>query len=164
MDLPHSRAPQREANRAAEAIMATALLRGCRLFLDPLVEMDRAEQRFGLLDRLSNPRSIFHIVRCLNTIIFASPDNFQPMECENVEGGNLLGLQGRTKQLWLLLPNGRMSVSPAALDGLNTQSGEVSFIDLTAATKQNIIPREEELLEALSNIEKPTLLISAYTA
>lgn len=150
-----------QIGRAAEAVMAAALLRGGRLFLDPLVEMDRAEYRFGLLDRLSNPRSVFHAVRCLNTIIFASSDDFQPMECENVEGGNLLGLQSRTKRLWLLLPNGRMSVSPAALDGLNTQGEEVSFIDLTAATKQTIVPREEELRKALSDIEKPVLLMSA---
>jgi hypothetical protein len=153
-----------QVGRAAEAVMAAALLRGGRLFLDPLVEMDRAEQRFGLLDRLSNPRSVFHAVRCLNTIIFASSDDFQPMACENVEGGSLLGLQNRTKRLWLLLPDGRMSVSPAALDGLDTQAQRVSFIDLVAATSQAIVPREEELRKALSDIEKPALLMSVQAA
>ena len=62
------------ARRAAEAFLAVLHLPGARLFLDPLVDMDRTNDvQFGLLDTLCNPRPAFHVLRCLNTILHDLP-------------------------------------------------------------------------------------------
>jgi hypothetical protein len=58
--------------RAAEAIFAAVLLAGGRVYLEPLVDLDRTmDASHGLLDRRCNPRPAFHAVRCLNTILYS---------------------------------------------------------------------------------------------
>ena len=71
VDLPADE-EWRHTSRAAEAAFAAALNAGCRLFLEPLIDLDRTmDVSHGLLDRRCNPRPAFHAVRCANTILFA---------------------------------------------------------------------------------------------
>jgi hypothetical protein len=92
-----------QAVRAAEAMLASALAPGCRLFLDPLVDVDRSSDiHLGLLDRLSNPRPAFHVVRCLNTLVFGSREGYAPLS--SAVGGRVIGLEGRTVHVRLLSP------------------------------------------------------------
>ncbi len=59
--------------KAVESLFAAALLPDCRLFFEPLIDLDRTmDIRHGLLDTLCNPRPPFHALRCLNTILFSN--------------------------------------------------------------------------------------------
>ena len=56
----------------SRALVAASQREGVRLFVDPYTDLDRTNDlRQGLLDRLGNPRPIFHTLRCLNTLLFA---------------------------------------------------------------------------------------------
>ncbi|MDP6038862.1 MAG: hypothetical protein QGG64_09955, partial [Candidatus Latescibacteria bacterium] len=56
----------------AEALLSVALQPGCRVFFDPFVDLDRTNDlNLGLLDRLSNPRSAYYVMQCLNTLLFS---------------------------------------------------------------------------------------------
>jgi predicted phosphodiesterase len=91
--------------RAAEAIFAISLSQGSCMFLEPLVDLDRTmDVSHGLLDRLCNPRPVFHVVRCMNTILFGSPEVRHPVIGPVLKGARILGLAGPTTTLWLLLP------------------------------------------------------------
>ncbi len=73
-------------NRAAEACFAAALLPGSKLYVEPLIDLDRTlDVTHGLLDPLCNPRPPFHILRCLNTVLYgpSRPDaRFVPSDAE----------------------------------------------------------------------------------
>jgi hypothetical protein len=59
----------------ARALMAAAVRRKSRLYLDPFVDLDRTNDTcLGLLDRLGNPRPAFHVLRSLNTLLGANTD------------------------------------------------------------------------------------------
>lgn len=148
--------------RVAEAMLAAALLPGCRLFLDPLVDVDRASDiNYGLLDRLCNPRPAFQAVRCLNTILFGAAQEFQPIASKTLEAGRVLGLTGRTRSFWLLLPEGKMSLSPAALAGLRVEGRHIFWFDLVAGTSHPLTAGVAEFEQKLSDAQRPILLMSA---
>ena len=106
----------RNALLAAEALFAAALNPCSRLYVDPLIDLDRTmDVRHGLLDPLCNPRPVFHVLRCLHTVLYAFRDlSFAPGEWE---AGNLEVLQmvSETVVLSLLLPG---EESCAVLSGL----------------------------------------------
>ena len=99
----------------AEGMLSAATLPNCRLFLDPLQELDRtAAVMGGLLDRLSNPRPAFHVARVLNTVIFG----VRPMrayEALEVPGAlaqsQVHGIGTGQRELWLMTKH---DGSPAA--------------------------------------------------
>ncbi len=96
-----------EAARAAEAVFAMALLPGSRLYLDPFIALDRtSETGHGLLDRLCNPRPAFHVVRCMNSIVFGRPARYDAVLKQVGDTGMVLGMASQTHELRLLLPSG----------------------------------------------------------
>ena len=148
-----------QANRAAEAVLAAALHSGCRLFLDPLVDLDRTgDINHGLLDRLSNPRPAFHIVRCMNTVLFASEKEFRPMANKSPET-QMLGVEGHMRRLWLLLPDAGETINSTALDGVTGTGRETLCFDLVAGTSAAFRENQEELRQRLSSLRSPTLLM-----
>ena len=59
------------ANVAAESLFCAALLPGAHVFFEPLVDLDRTlDVAHGLVDTSCNPRPAFHVLRCLNTVLF----------------------------------------------------------------------------------------------
>ncbi len=71
-------APDPQTARAAAALAAIATIPGARLYLEPLVDLDRTmDAPPGLLDRLCNPRPVFHAVRTLNTLLFAESTGWE---------------------------------------------------------------------------------------
>jgi hypothetical protein len=97
--------PLDQLNRTAEAVFGSAHLAGGRLFLDPLLGLDRTmDVTSGLLDRLSNPRPSFHVARCLNSLLFASADSWEPLSAPTVAGARILGARRANQDAWLLLP------------------------------------------------------------
>ncbi len=60
------------AKWAVMSLMATVGVDNSRLFVGPLVDMDRTmDVCNGLLDSLCNPRPVFHALGCLNTVLSA---------------------------------------------------------------------------------------------
>jgi hypothetical protein len=96
------------AARAAEAVFAAALVPGCRVFLEPLVDLDRTmDTAHGLLDRRCNPRPAFDAVRVLNTILYASPAPTHPLappEPGEPSGPRTLCLSRASRAYCLRLP------------------------------------------------------------
>jgi hypothetical protein len=105
--LPFSEDDLENANRAAEALLAASLLADSIVYFDPLIDLDRSKDiAHGLIDRVCNPRPAFHVVRCLNTLLFAGePDyrKFQPSQSEQ-KGIRIRRLDGPDRTLSLLLP------------------------------------------------------------
>jgi hypothetical protein len=61
-----------QVRRLAAAMVAAAALGDDRLFVEPLIDLDRTmDTALGLLDRRCNPRRAFDAVRTLNTVLFA---------------------------------------------------------------------------------------------
>jgi hypothetical protein len=111
VDLPETNAGNSDAHlaRAAEAVFAATLTPGCRVFLEPLVDLDRTMDAYdGLLDRRCNPRPALHAVRCLNTVLFAERERFHRIDTagdvEADTGTRVLGLGSDRRTLHLILP------------------------------------------------------------
>ena len=95
------------ALRIAEATYAIVRQPSARLFIDPLTDFDRTmDVTHGLLDTLCNPRTPFHTLRCLNTILnspvhattFTNPR-------EQIQDNNrILYLNNTYRKLALVLP------------------------------------------------------------
>jgi hypothetical protein len=104
------------ARLAAEALFACALFPGSRLFVDPLIDLDRTlDVRSGLLDTLCNPRPAFHVLRCLNTLLHHyRSEPFKPggLELENLR---VLRLLSPRLALSLLLPGESECALPEGL-------------------------------------------------
>lgn len=135
-------------------------LSGCRLFLDPLVDLDRTgDINHGLLDRLSNPRPAFHVVRCMNTLLFASGEQFWTMAGKNSETENVLGVRSQTRRLWLFLPDGGKTISSTAFDGFAGTGGEILCFDLAGGTSEAIRENHEALRQRFASLRSPILVI-----
>ena len=106
-----------EANAlaAAEALFAAATMPGCRVYLDPLQDLDRVTKVVhGLLDRLSNPRPAFHVTRVLNTVLFG--EGRATGSYSAVEPGasaNIRAIEDGTCELWLVPENGKPPAAKA---------------------------------------------------
>lgn len=62
------------ARRLAEGLLGVATVADARLSVDPLIDFDRTmDACHGLLDTRCNPRPPFHVLRMLNTLLFATP-------------------------------------------------------------------------------------------
>lgn len=148
--------------RGSEAVFTSTLLPGCRLFLDPLVDLDRTnDTNYGMLDRLSNPRPVFHTVRCLNTILFGSPEEFNPIDGPTVDGGRIIGLKSQNKTMWLFLPIRKMSIIPHILTALNfVESQHLTGFNLVLGNSQTLSSDQDTLSKTLSDLEDPFLVMA----
>jgi hypothetical protein len=129
--------------RAAEAAFAASMVPGSRLFLEPLVDLDRTmDVSYGLLDRQCNPRPVFNIVRCLNTILFGSPEMRRPVSGPTLKGARILGLTGPTTTLWLLLPlppkEQSLKLDLRSLDVFEERVHRVRCFQLESGTSQSL--------------------------
>lgn len=110
LELPSAR----PAASAALALFAAALLPASRLFLEPLVDLDRTMDVVdGLLDRLCNPRPVFHALRCLNTLLYSRPEPRHILSQFTTQDVHCFGLGGRSAHYWLCLPQ---TPTPIRLD------------------------------------------------
>ncbi len=146
-----------QLSRAVEALVGAATGAGCRLFFDPLVDVDRASDiNYGLLDRLSNPRPVFHALRCLNTILFADEQTYQ-ITGDTPSG--IVELQSTTKRIWLLSSGRGGSGEIESLDKINLH-GELTVYDLAAGTSCRLNPDEEtRAVDRLRETRKPALVV-----
>ena len=147
-----------QLSRAVEALLGAATGTGCRLFFDPLVDVDRASDiNHGLLDRLSNPRPVFHAVRCLNTILFADE---KPYQVAGDTPSGIVGLQSATTRIWLLSSDRAGSGEIESLDKINLH-GELTIYDLKAGTSCRLTADEEtRAVDRLRETRKPALVVA----
>jgi len=147
------------AHQVAEAVFASATYPGCRLFIDPYVDLDRTNDAVhGLLDRLSNPRPAFHCARMLNTILFAEPTQLSPCDVQVAGPDRVLGLAGEGRRLWLLLPDGS-TVDDRSFAGIDLE-GPVSIFDLEKALSRRYVSSEREMGAAVADVRGPCLISS----
>ena len=146
-----------QLRRAVEALLAVATGTECRLFFDPLVDVDRASDiNYGLLDRLSNPRPVFHALRCLNTILFADEQTYQ-ITGDTPSG--IVELQSTTKRIWLLSSDRGGSGEIESLGKISLH-GELTVYDLAAGTSCRLNPDEEtRAVDRLREMRKPALVV-----
>lgn len=90
----------------AEALFAAATKSGCRVYLDPLQDLDRVTKVVnGLLDRLSNPRPAFHVTRVLNTVLFGKgrrPGSYTPVDPDpSLREAGVRVVADQRGELWL---------------------------------------------------------------
>ena len=99
---------ERNALVVAEALFAAATMPGCRIYLDPLQDLDRVTKVVhGLLDRLSNPRPAFHVTRVLNTVLFGEgrrPGSYSPLERGGLPDGTNVRLNADPRAEFWLVP------------------------------------------------------------
>ncbi|WP_420611596.1 metallophosphoesterase family protein [Candidatus Spongiisocius sp.] len=126
-----------EANAlaAAEALFAAATMPGCRVYLDPLQDLDRVTKVVhGLLDRLSNPRPAFYVTRVLNTVLFGEGRATGSYSAVEPGGGaNIRAIEDRRCELWLVTENEK----PPAAEALRRRvsgNGRVRLINPVAGT------------------------------
>ncbi len=129
---------------ACLALLAAAQCPGVRLFVEPLRDLDRTmDVNHGLLDRLCNPRPIFHTLRHLNTLLFADDGAWQPLDLAAHNGSPVYRLRRGDQQI-AFLPNGAAAgeslacllddVDPAQQRLLDLHTGTLHAPSATPAT------------------------------
>ncbi|MEE8160679.1 MAG: hypothetical protein V3T61_03490, partial [Acidobacteriota bacterium] len=128
-------------------------------------DLDRSKDvNHGLIDRVCNPRPAFHVVRCMNTILFAPGVDYTPFEAwrEDRDGIGIRTLRGSDQIFSLLLPDTKMtrcteSVLQNALHGLGEDS-LVRLYRLAEATVATVKVRQLSRNLAVEGIAGPILL------
>ncbi len=133
-----------EANAlaVAEALFAGATMPGCRIYFDPLQDLDRVTKVVhGLLDRLSNPRDGFHVLRVLNTVLFGegrSPGSYTSLYPGGPPAGtNVRVIKDQRAEFWLV-PDQEKSGAAEALGQRTGTDTTVRLIDpVTGVSRQD---------------------------
>ena len=114
-----------QCNCVAEALFAAALSPGSRMFLEPLLDLDRTmDAGNGLLDRMSNPRDAFHVVRTLNTVLYSRGAAYEPATvAAQVGQQQILGLRTEGREMRLLLPTEEKAEFAYPFGALDARSG-----------------------------------------
>jgi hypothetical protein len=121
----------RNMNHAGEAFFCASFRENSHVFFDPLTDLDRSMTvTYGILDSLSNPRAVSHVLRHLNTIL-SNFKNKSEARLEVKDSENLRMIRAATKNQWcqLILP---MSDKDNKLDlsTLLTDKASVRWMDL----------------------------------
>ena len=121
---------------AAEALFAAATMPGCRVYLDPLQDLDRVTKVVhGLLDRLSNPRPAFHVTRALNTVLFGEgrrPGSYIPIDPGGLpDDATVRVIADHRSELWLVPDQETVRVAEALRHRV-TDHAPVRLIDPAA--------------------------------
>lgn len=180
VDFALDLAGQNEDSHAAlavEALFSTAALPDSHLWLAPLLDLDRSmDISLGLLDRLSNPRSVHTAARTLNTVLFAAqettptPTPFEPAPAGAVAGMRVLALDQEGRRLRLCLPATGASMPGAGSTAFDPQlsgvSGneQLSCFHLSEGTSETVDPNAPAIYEALGRTSGPALLLARFAS
>jgi ankyrin repeat protein len=138
----------------AEGLFASTSLPDCRFILDPLVDVDRSSDiNNGLLDRLSNPRTPFHVARCLNTILFSHGKAYSLAPNSTMHAR---GITSDNDHIWLLFPGHDIDAQTLLL-GRHNLMPDTTWIDLVLGTSQ-VLSDIGQVENLVSQLEHPALL------
>ncbi|HWL53279.1 MAG TPA: metallophosphoesterase [Chthoniobacteraceae bacterium] len=128
------------ADRVASLLLQAACFPGLRIYLGPLVELDRTMDCYsGLLDPLQNPTPLFHVARMLNAILFsddAAAEAISPFRVRSASGKE-----------WRYIPRGAEAPDAAGATLYRLQSGSVE----TMAGADTLYAGEPLLIETTSD-------------
>jgi hypothetical protein len=115
-------------SRAVSALAAAATLPGSRLYLEPLVDLDRTmDAPPGLLDRLGNPRPVFHALRSLNTTLCSRPGAWTLDEAEH--GPRVIALVRDGERVNIVFPGASPERQPGTMQRVvNLEAGTIAAI------------------------------------
>jgi predicted phosphodiesterase len=124
--------PAAQVRRAIEALAAVATFDDSRIYLEPLIDLDRTmDAPLGLLDRLCNPRTVFHAVRTLNTVLYGRGGRWELGSSASLTGARTLSLAGEDEQLVVVLPGpAGVELSATALSEIAPEATSRKVIDL----------------------------------
>jgi hypothetical protein len=151
------------AGLAAELICAAAGLPNSRVWLGPLVDLDRdMDEATGLLDRLSNPRPAQVAVRTLNTALFASPPD-EPYRAEppfEDAAGRVLTLVSGASRWSLVLPDSEDNMPLVAHVLGAAHPASLMCLHLAEATSETVDATAVALRAALDRAPGPNMVIA----
>jgi len=130
---------------AVMCLLGTAAVPGSRLFIGPLLDMDRTmDVRHGLLDTLCNPRPVFDALRCLNTVLSAT-DRIGAVESRQIEWTvSDSAVVGESETIAVVIP--RLPLSGQAVCGLvdewSRRAGRFRAYDLVGCRVTESSPDE----------------------
>ena len=144
-----------DAARAAEALFATTLLPGARLFVEPLIDLDRTmDVGQGLLDPWCNPRPVFGLLRCLNAVLHRFRVPFAQASSLEGDGVKARLIRGPSRTLALLLPE-VLDALPASVLGELAGADSVRLYRLVDGT---VAEMELDRLRAVE-LDQPVLAV-----
>jgi hypothetical protein len=154
------------AKRGAEALFAMALVPGSRLYLEPLVDIDRMmDVSHGLLNSLCNPRPVFQVVRCLNTILHSIWEEGLTWQLSEAVTGRewVRALISEDVALSLFLPpGGRQSQEPMEEEQVlpgSAGDAEVIVYRLQEGTSERVTLKEVRQSIGSLTSQEPILLV-----
>ena len=135
----------RNAATAAEALFATALVKGSKLFVGPFLDLDRTlDVGHGALDTLCNPRPVFHLLRTLSALLSEGFTRFDvEVTEETLDGLRVLRLAAENVFAALLLPAKEGSPWPRDLVR-GGGSGELRLYELCDGTVSSVL-RDDDM-------------------
>jgi len=144
---------------AAEALFATLLLSDTRLYLEPLVDLDRTmDARNGFLDNLCNPRPAFEVLRCLNAALCPFKGTaFEPDSLAAVEV-RVLRLKADKVRLTLFLPEEEQALPADLIKEMDSTT--LATIRLYHLAQGRVEQTDFDQLQA-AKINGPALIIEA---
>jgi hypothetical protein len=142
---------QNQVTRAVEAMAAVATLPGSRLYLEPLMDLDRTmDAPLGLIDRLSNPRPVFHAIRTLNTVLNSEPRGWKMRTAPAVTGTMTVALSSPQADLLLFMPDDReATVAVADIRAFVLQAEEIRVVRLVDSAICSIDIEDVETVKIL---------------
>jgi hypothetical protein len=157
---PAATDPAEQLARAAAALFAVVRAPGTRLYLEPLLDLDRTmDVSLGLLDRQSNPRPVVNALRAINTVVFGHGGAAWPLPTPPLAGMRVEGLEQPGQRCWLALPGAApATLDLAALTG--AADGAVTVIDLATATSRSLTWPAADEPAARHALPGPTLIVS----
>ena len=140
----------------AEALFAAVLQLGSRLFFDPLVDLDRTNDlNHGLLDRLSNPRSAYQVMQCLNTVLFSEVADYTPLPVQTNDQDRIFSIESATRQHLLISPY-EDGFDPSGFSGFDL-AGEADLVDPVRGFRRTGV-HMDEVKRILAGTDRPYLL------
>lgn len=131
------------AIRVAESFFAVFLRGNSRIFFDPLTDMDRSmDEAHGILDTLCNPRSAFHVLRSLNTVLAGfGPGPFES-EFQITDAARIVSVSRGDRWCKLVLATNPSAAEPTPVPAIAAGGKPVSRIRLMDGTVDSADPVE----------------------
>ena len=154
------------ANRAADALFATALLPGSTLYVEPFLDLDRTmDVCHGLLNPLCNPRPAFHVLRCMNSILASVSESLASSEQFVVhpagsDSAQVRMLASENATLCLLLPQTKGEVSVEFPDGFRLGSTRIRLFRLSEGIASEVTPTDFKQIASEAIQAGPVLLLA----
>ena len=140
--------------RVVEAMLASACIANCRLFIDPLQDSDRtASVSRGLLDRLSNPRPAFEVAKTINTVLYGGPiphnQSYSPSYSYQAgEHCRVISVSNGHLTLWAVIGTKKES----AAESIDANHAARSIIDPCLGRSKTLSGHLGDLRDALSAV------------